>query len=304
MFGGYAGFQQSPDRGRLLVHSIWSHTGVAEPNESLYTLPDALTDKFGGEGTGLKTITFYQWQPHHWYRMVLRAWQDDVGTCSGQWVKDIDREDWMLASILRFPRKGMTYAGKPEMFMENWTPTHQYIREARVRNAWSRTKETQDWRAWQKQVIQGSNDHGDWDGGATSEYFWLRSGGDTKPSNKNGITAEVVSHDDPRKEPSTVILDPVARRITPRTVEVDWRVRRDKAPQFAYEIKIYDNTQWSGTPLGALSKTDPGYGKKLVSLERELEENKVYYARILVTDIFDRSTAQTWAHIPEIRRVG
>ncbi len=52
--GGYSGFQDSPDKGFCYIFSIWDPT--SGDIKAAYVGPGTVVERFGGEGTGLKSM--------------------------------------------------------------------------------------------------------------------------------------------------------------------------------------------------------------------------------------------------------
>ncbi|MGK4580735.1 DUF3472 domain-containing protein [Kitasatospora sp. HPMI-4] len=291
MMGGYAGFQQSSDKGRLLILSIWDHKDVKAANELVYCSPCGHSESFGGEGTGLHVTTPYQFRLGQWYRMAIRCWQDDHGTCVGQWVMDLAADRWDAIAAIRFPHQGLRLGGTLEMFQENWTATGENVREGHIRNSWSRHVTPPcvpgGWVYWETQRAQGSNDHKDWDGGSTREYFWVKAGGGTKPSDEHGITGSVshtfVPDDDggSRASISTAEYDA-------GVVHVGWELAAGQTPQFSREVRILET---EGTRLAAQQAISPFCSQANVRVPGGLTPGKEYRAELTVVNLFDKPSS-------------
>lgn len=98
--GAYAGLQ-THESGPAAIMSFW-HTEYIDTDgqrhlleaERLYPAGGE-TNRFGGEGTGTNCFTNIDWKPSHWYRMVIRCWDDpDTGsTLVGQWLCDLESDE-------------------------------------------------------------------------------------------------------------------------------------------------------------------------------------------------------------------
>ncbi|MFW5402683.1 DUF3472 domain-containing protein, partial [Yersinia sp. 1252 StPb PI] len=91
--GGYAGLQHQNDNvlaGQVFrrnnICSIWD---LADQDPSLppevnltYGLPGLYSSHFGGEGTGLHTSHPMPWVQNQWYALVIRRWDNPVGSNS------------------------------------------------------------------------------------------------------------------------------------------------------------------------------------------------------------------------------
>ncbi|MFF2923326.1 DUF3472 domain-containing protein [Streptomyces celluloflavus] len=291
--GGYAGFQQSGDKGRLLILSIWDHKDVKKPNELVYCSPCGRFEPFGGEGTGMKIMTPYQFQLGQWYRMVIRCWQDDDGTCVGQWVQDLAEDRWDTIAAIRFPLQGLRLGGTLEMFQENWTDSGENVREGRIRNSWSRhvtpSYVPSGWVSWQTQTAKGSNDHKDWDAGVAPDYFWVKAGGDTKTSNENGVTGSVSPTFDPDATAGSSV-NITAAQYNAGVVHLSWNIAVDQTPQFSRTVRILDT---DGKQMAEQPATSPFCCQTNIEVSGGLSPGKEYKAEIAVINLFDKPSSAT-----------
>lgn len=287
--GGYAGFQQSSDKGRLVIISIWDHPEVKQSNELVYCSPCGKFETFGGEGTGMKIMTPYQYQLDRWYRMAIRSWQDQRGTCVGQWVKDLTADQWDAIAAMRFPVQGLRLGGSLQLFQENWTATHENVREAHICNSWSRQASTGDgpgsWVPWIRQKIQGSNNLKDWDGGATAEYFWVKAGGDARPTDENGIEGSVKPTYSPDDLPagSASIKN---FQYNAGVLNLSWTSLSGHTPSFGYEIRVRDT---DGTEKAFQKAISPFCSQVNVHIPGGLTVGRQYRAECTFIDLFDKS---------------
>ena len=91
---GYAGIQAHP-RGHIYIFSIWDHKEHTTPIRAVHRGAGTLTEKFGGEGTGLKSWNFeLGWEPDTWYTLVSRAWPIGEHTFYGYWVRSGKTGQW------------------------------------------------------------------------------------------------------------------------------------------------------------------------------------------------------------------
>ena len=91
---GYAGIQVHP-RGNNFIFSIWDHKDHAAPIKAVHRGPGTITQKFGGEGTGLKSWNFeLGWEPDTWYTLVSRSWAVGDHTFYGLWARSGETKKW------------------------------------------------------------------------------------------------------------------------------------------------------------------------------------------------------------------
>ncbi|PFF24884.1 hypothetical protein CN335_31575, partial [Bacillus thuringiensis] len=191
--GGYAGFQQQSgfdQSGKRTLHfALWDPIASNQAIKAEYLSSTSEASRFGGEGTGLKVQTTYNWKDSEWYRMTLRSWQEDGHTKFGQWIKDYKLNQWKLVAIMDHPVANVAFNYGLSMFQEDWAGNGQDVREARLKNGYSRKVSDKQWNSWNNQRISGQHDTSyQYDGGATSEYLWVRAGGNTQSTIGTGKT--------------------------------------------------------------------------------------------------------------------
>ncbi|PHD48546.1 chitin-binding protein, partial [Bacillus toyonensis] len=191
--GGYAGFQQQSgfdENGKRTLHfAVWDPISSKEAIKAEYVSPTSVASSFGGEGTGLKIQTTYDWKNYNWYRMTMRSWQENGHTKFGQWLKDVSKNQWKLIGIMDFPVPNVTFNYGQTLFQEDWLGNGQDVREARVKNGYGRNISDKKWTSWNTQSIEGQEPlNNNWDGGATSEYLWFKAGGNSQSTIGAGKT--------------------------------------------------------------------------------------------------------------------
>lgn len=290
--GGYAGFQQdnpSTTNPRRLHFSIWDPINSTLPITSKYALPGATVSTFGGEGTGLKTMTPYTWELNQWYRMVIRTWNEGcTGTCFGQWIKDVQNNKWQLVAIMDHPVASINLHGGLGLFQEDWAGTAQNVREGRTKNGYNR-KLDGTWNSWSTQNISSNNVLGNWDGGATNEYIWFKAGGTTTPS-ITSPTAKTIT------QPSSPVFDSIQLASNQAVYlngkfNVSWQMQQSSSPQFKYDIAVYNNAALTGNPIARVTEVKPQAVS--ASVAASLTAGMTYYVKLTITDIFDRSSSVT-----------
>lgn len=289
--GGYAGFQQDSSGSwapRRAHFALWDPINSTLPITARYHLAEegARVSTFGGEGTGLKVMTPLNWQMNQYYRMVVRTWGEGcTGTCFGQWVKDVSANEWKLIAILEHPVAGLNLHGGLGLFQEDWMGTSQNVREARVKNGYNRTTDGL-WNSWAAQKISSNNNLGNWDGGATSDYFWFRAGGTSTPSIASGSIKTI-------SQPSTPVLDNIdfaeqQASYKDGKLTINWKLQPSSSPQFSYDVALYNNAALNGAALAHTSAVRPEASS--VTLTVPLEAGITYFAKLTITDLFGQSS--------------
>ncbi|MFB6731137.1 DUF3472 domain-containing protein [Bacillus mobilis] len=286
--GGYAGFQQQSgfdQTGKRTLHfALWDPIASNQAIKAEYLSPTSEANRFGGEGTGLKVQTTYNWKDSEWYRMTLRSWQEDGHTKFGQWIKDNKLNQWKLVAIMDHPVANVAFNYGLSMFQEDWAGNGQDVREARLKNGYSRKVSNKQWNSWNNQRISGQQDTSyQYDGGATSEYLWVRAGGNTQSTIGTGKTFNINQPSQP--EMGNLDFDIQNTRFEAGKLNVSWKLKEQSTPQFKGKIEIYDNEKLMGQPLKVIDNIK----SYQTEVSQTMQLPQTAFAKITLTDIFDRT---------------
>ncbi|MGQ7776643.1 MULTISPECIES: DUF3472 domain-containing protein [unclassified Bacillus (in: firmicutes)] len=286
--GGYAGFQQQSgfdQNGKRTLHfALWDPIASNQAINAEYLSPTSEASRFGGEGTGLKVQTTYNWKDSEWYRMTLRSWQEDGHTKFGQWIKDNKLNEWKLVAIMDHPVANVAFNYGLSMFQEDWAGNGQDVREARLKNGYSRKISDKQWNSWNNQRISGQHDTSyQYDGGATSEYLWVKAGGNTQSTIGTGKTFTINQPSQP--EMGNLDFDIQNIRFEAEKLNVSWKLKEQSTPQFKGKIEIYDNEKLMGQPLKVIDNIK----SYQTEVSKTMQLPQTAFAKITLTDIFDRT---------------
>ncbi|QWH31817.1 DUF3472 domain-containing protein (plasmid) [Bacillus mycoides] len=286
--GGYAGFQQQSgfdENGKRTLHfAVWDPISSKEAIKAEYVSPTSVASNFGGEGTGLKIQTTYDWKNYNWYRMTMRSWQENGHTKFGQWLKDVSKNQWKLIGIMDFPVPNVTFNYGQTLFQEDWAGNGQDVREARVKNGYGRNISDKKWVSWNTQSIDGQEPlNNNWDGGATSEYLWFKAGGDSQSTIGTGKTFTLNQPSQP--EIGKLDYDIKSMYYENEKLNISWQLKESSTPQFKGKIEIYNNENMTGQPINVID--DIKSYQNGISQSISLPTNA--YAKIVLTDIFDQT---------------
>ncbi|EOO19814.1 MULTISPECIES: putative mucin/carbohydrate-binding domain-containing protein [Bacillus cereus group] len=286
--GGYAGFQQQSgfdQAGKRTLHfALWDPIASNQAIKAEYLSPTSEASRFGGEGTGLKVQTTYNWKDSEWYRMTLRSWQEDGHTKFGQWIKDNKLNQWKLVAIMDHPVANVPFNYGLSMFQEDWAGNGQDVREARLKNGYSRKVSDKQWNSWNNQRISGQHDTSyQYDGGATSEYLWVKAGGNTQSTIGTGKTFNINQPSQP--EMGNLDFDIQNIRFENEKLNVSWKLKEQSTPQFKGKIEIYDNEKLTGQALKVIDNIK----SYQTEVSQTMQLPQTAYAKITLTDIFDRT---------------
>ncbi|WP_219375417.1 DUF3472 domain-containing protein [Bacillus mycoides] len=286
--GGYAGFQQQSgfdENGKRTLHfAVWDPISSKEAIKAEYVSPTSVASNFGGEGTGLKIQTTYDWKNYNWYRMTMRSWQENGHTKFGQWLKDVSKNQWKLIGIMDFPVPNVTFNYGQTLFQEDWAGNGQDVREARVKNGYGRNISDKKWVSWNTQSIDGQEPlNNNWDGGATSEYLWFKAGGNSQSTIGTGKTFTLNQPSQP--EIGKLDYDIKSMYYENEKLNISWQLKESSTPQFKGKIEIYNNENMTGQPINVID--DIKSYQNGISQSISLPTNA--YAKIVLTDIFDQT---------------
>ncbi|MGW5983822.1 DUF3472 domain-containing protein [Bacillus mycoides] len=286
--GGYAGFQQQSgfdENGKRTLHfALWDPIASKEAIKAEYLSPNSQAGLFGGEGTGLKVQTTYGWKDYNWYRMTMRSWQENGHTKFGQWMKDVRKNKWHLIAIMDFPVANVAFNHGLGMFQEDWAGNGQDVREARLKNGYSRKLVDKQWSSWNNQSISGQHDTShQYDGGATSEYLWVKAGGNTQSTIGTGKIFTLNQPTQP--EIGKIDFDIQSIYYENEKLNVSWKLKENSTPQFKGKIEIYNDENMTGQPIEIIDNIKSYQSQ--VSQSILLSTNT--YAKIILTDLFDQT---------------
>ncbi|HFU7057369.1 TPA: putative mucin/carbohydrate-binding domain-containing protein [Bacillus cereus] len=286
--GGYAGFQQQSgfdQNGKRTLHfALWDPIASNQAIKAEYLSLTSEASRFGGEGTGLKVQTTYNWKDSEWYRMTLRSWQEDGHTKFGQWIKDNKLNEWKLVAIMDHPVANVAFNYGLSMFQEDWAGNGQDVRESRLKNGYSRKISDKQWNSWNNQRISGQHDTSyQYDGGATSEYLWVKAGGNTQSTIGTGKTFTINQPSQP--EMGNLDFDIQNIRFEAEKLNVSWKLKEQSTPQFKGKIEIYDNEKLMGQPLKVIDNIK----SYQTEVSKTMQLPQTAFAKITLTDIFDRT---------------
>ena len=255
---GYAGIQAHP-RGHNFIFSIWDHPEHRKPIAALHHGPGTKTERFGGEGTGLKSWNFeLGWKPDVWYTLVARAWsapdqaKKQPYSDFGFWSRAGDTQRWTHMVTMRVAVENARFQGATDAFIEDWLNTGKNARTTQLRGGWKR-KLDGAWHpfqsarysvnAWDLVPGKRSYDYRDaWNGGVVADaqephYFMVSGGKDTKPTVKNPSRHALPRRErQPSFKPIRINQLMAARRGS--HIDLTWEINEQTSPQFAYQWRL------------------------------------------------------------------
>lgn len=295
--GAYAGLQ-THESGPAAIMSFWhieyiDTDGQRQLIEARRLYPaGGKTNKFGNEGTGTNYFTNIDWEPSHWYRMVIRCWDDaDTGTTLvGQWLCDLESGEWTLISYFDtgYPDSAMKAVGR---FLEDWAPdTNDQVRSWKLKNIYGREKKTALWHSLDNVTIQAVDfgaQTGGYEYGVKDNCFWGKTCGIGRDM-KEGVTEEELRHVFRISQPAEPELPETAEpeltlTAANGTVNAEWTFG-GSTPQCTAYIEITDG---SGEAAASVAIPRP----EVNTAEIGGIAAGTYTVRLTVTDIWGRESS-------------
>ena len=283
---GYAGIQVHP-RANNFIFSIWDHKEHKAPIRAVHRGPGTLTEKFGGEGTGLKSWNFeLGWEPDVWYTLISRSWAVGAHTFYGFWSRSGKTKRWTHLVTMDVAAKNAFFKGGTDAFIEDWLETGKNSRTTNLRGGWKR-KMTGEWHPfrtgrysvnyWDLELGKRSfNYKTNWDGGVakdeTGSYYFMTAGGKaTKPSVKNPSRHEIHRHETkPGYVPLRLAKAEV--RLAKRKLTLMWEVDERTLPPFGCDLKVIAKKGKETMEIKRFAETKPHGRSVTLTLENPLPE--------------------------------
>lgn len=192
---GYCGFQELPGGEHIAIFSVWEpsnpHDYSANPNtvkeairtKVLYHGKNVHVQRFGGEGTGGKSMIPYQWELNETVHMAISVEPHGPDrTAYTCWVWDDVQRGWFrMATFSTLCAGGNPVLTSPYSFVEDFrrnVKSKELVRKARFSRLWA--FDGTNWTNSSEAAFTADNNTlTSIDAGATEDGFWLATGGDT-----------------------------------------------------------------------------------------------------------------------------
>ena len=240
--GGYCGIQCHED-GNCFICSLWDPpASCKEPIKAVFQMEGkSFTERFGGEGTGLKYINLeHQWEPDTWYTFVMRRWHRNETTHFGLWVQDVSANRWTHMVTMAYPIPNVYFESPIACFVEDWHGNGNLSRGANFKETFRRSTcaewecmKTCQYYVNKEDACKNWNDNFCVKRNDPDSSFLSQTGGNTKPS-KLESKGKFVLTDTFGCEPST---SPIQFKITKATIgQIQWNIEESSTPQFSYRL--------------------------------------------------------------------
>lgn len=268
---GYAGIQAHP-KGHNYIFSIWDHDSHRAPIRAVHRGAGTSTEKFGGEGTGLKSWNFeLGWDTGVWYTLVARSWPVGDHTFHGFWTRSGRTGKWTHLVTMDVAAKDAFYEGGTDAFIEDWLHTGRNARTIHLRGGWKRRLDG-SWHAFgsarysvnRRDLEEGGrsfNFRNAWNGGVAHDvdgplYFMTSGGAKIAPTTENPSNHSIARDERCPGLARGVIRSARATRSGERTLAIRWEPDPKALPPFAVTLQAL-RPDGRGKPLASFTVEAP-----------------------------------------------
>lgn len=289
------------------VWSFWGSNADGEPVRVEAASQHTYAYQYIGEGaSGALFGTWPVIKRNRWYTMMMRVWRplgDNENKISymGRWVKDVQEGRWYLYGIMRLPVAAEAFAGNAG-FLEDFGNECRSARSIHRRLGYYR-KDNQ----WRKSdtvtidVQKGLTLKNHWvvnklDDGQTLAMELSSNPAMVPQLLKGEALAEGSKYSFTIKQPERPALDvPEIKNIDVQTngkqVMVSWTIPDTAAPQYEFQIEVFDNPECRGNPVTVHQERMP------VTRHAIIDANVASPTiRFSLTDIFDQTIDPITVH--------
>jgi hypothetical protein len=291
---GYGGIQYSSSGGNNYIYSIWNDFVTTD-----YLDPKMTFQTFGGEGTGVKSMTYaYPWSPDYWNVLADRAWDVGNKTYTAFFVKDGKTGVWRHLITMNIPIAHERYAGDSYNFLEDWVG-NGIFRQSHIRMGWKRRDSNKAWFPITQATYsvntadfsnRSSNMKTNWEGGksadASGEYFFMSAGGTIAGTNNSNTVLTIPrATKTPQEEYGKARVSKISSMLTSDNTKaiISWINDSLTVPQYAYKITISDGS----TVLITSLDTIPQKRSDTLDISKLNPALKKYTVTLAITDMFD-----------------
>jgi len=283
--GGYCGIQKAglnETRMPNNIFSIWDFPNKIQLS-ALYKDPLTFVGGFGGEGTGLHSHADFGWKPDHWYTNIVKRWTvNDSTTMVGYWIYDQSEKTYRHYVTFVVPEKEAMLHGDIGSFLENFADDQKRSRTAVYKSYWMLTDQNR-WAHPDSLVAEAGE--GSWKAEKYGNDGVKVTSCGTNPGQPKTFYP-TSQKDKPEMLPASIYDLASYYDHSQKKIFVNWSMLPTATPQLSYEVKIYENSSYSGKPIASIKGTDPditsiGFLVKGMNLKAQ-----DYYIALQVTDIF------------------
>lgn len=186
---GYFGIQERHND-KVVIFSIWDSNEHNNPNlveqekrvKVLYAGEDVHIRRFGGEGTGAKSLFKYDWKLSERYKFLVSARVVGERTVYAAYFYINEKQQWKHLATFSTLSKG-NYLKEHYSFVEDFRrdfESAKQVRKARFENGWVKTLQGQWLPLTKVRFTADSTQSMNINAGVVEDGFFLQTGGETK----------------------------------------------------------------------------------------------------------------------------
>ncbi|HWX20326.1 MAG TPA: LamG-like jellyroll fold domain-containing protein [Candidatus Binatia bacterium] len=279
--------------------SFWplsNPVNITDTISSYYASPNTFSMQTIGEGTIFRSPgSWTLWQTNVWYRLAFRAWQPVSAAphqgLAGQWLRDPVAGIWYHMATVQLPFSVTGIDGLMG-FQENATggiqPQRTDYRNCYYHRSGQWSMANQFWvyvhssTSVENTALIENN---------TAVYYETCSTNNTGYTGTltNGQTSPtlVMSNQPPAPVFDPIIVSNAAASVAGSQLLVQWQVPATSSPQFAYQVDVFNNPAYTGSPVVTFYDVAPDTRQKLLNTGGLATP----YARLTIIDIFNQTNA-------------
>lgn len=285
--GGYTGIQDTPT-GKNYIYSIWDPSN-GQAITAVYYDPAGYVEPFGGEGTGLHFLDYgYPWALNQWYTLVTRAWDYNSHTYFGLWVQDQTAGTWRHMLTFDYPMASIRFNTYANSFLENYGgQSTGTTRHMNLQHGWKRYSGT-TWGYFNQVYYDRPTTQAN--SGVSSNAYFMETGSSTVPvGSDTGYLYTTPTGSAPSFATGALSSVSLVYSNTTKQLTANWTTNATKSPQFGYNVQVYNNAGYTGSPVASKADTAPHI--RTATVNTSSLADGVYYVKSTITDIFDQTSA-------------
>ncbi len=194
---GYFGIQELPgSKARVAIFSVWDPGTQHDPEADSAAVPEdrrvkvhasgpgVRVDRFGNEGTGVRTMVDFPWKNDETVRFLVRASPGKRGTVYAAYIQRQGTTDWLFMARLETEAQGHLLR-RHYSFVEDFQRDGRSLEQARradYGNGWVQSEDGSWLPLLEAAFTRDSTPSRAISGGVTpARRFYLATGGDTQP---------------------------------------------------------------------------------------------------------------------------
>jgi hypothetical protein len=241
-------------------------------------------ERFGGEGTGWKSMWNFHWDEHKPYKLLVKLIQHEKASDYDAWFFNFEKYQWKHLATFQYPiKKDFDYLMS---FIEDFAGTADKYRAYSLFNARQRSVSDKRWHSFPFAEYYVNGDNPNCDGTVQHNKFKIETGGAIDATNPSGTVLMTMPDEFAVSSPeiNEIFVEP---NSASGTLKVKWNyVDNLWAPQASFRITISDDSLFNNILHDSEIKnlSDTSY----IAVDFFIDTLKTYFLKLEVETIFDR----------------